>query len=247
MYLPISIVYVLLLFCLTQSLSFLQLESIGLVRMPTNYRRVILDCLCSQLSKLNIHGCINIDPLVELLPIKQIGTIIISQCTLIPLADAAALIHRFPRAILDNCPIQFLPELQELIVKNTCLGYWLRLFECRRPSLIKCIWSCSHIGLRPVSCYDWIDTPSLWPNLKVLGILDSTLNALKSIAPHLNEFEHLQKLIVSATTPSQIGSMSTSYVSAQIGHPLPIGLRVETWGFYSTCCPHHQKRRQNLL
>ena len=219
--------------------------------ISSDYRRVVLDCLGGdQLRNLSLTGCEDVDPIVELLSRKNLEILSFWNCKLIPFTDAAAFAERVPRAILTESD-PFLPELKELKTKVTCLGYWSRLFECHRPSLVKLRLNCSHIGLSSVSRYDWSDTPSLWPNLKELGLLDnesnSPLNALKSISPHLNEFQHLQKLIVSATTPSQIGFMSTSYVTAQIGHPLPIGLRVEIWESHSTYCNLHQEREQNLL
>jgi len=114
----------------------------------------------------------------------------------IPLVNAAAFAERVPRAVLDDCRNQFLPQLRELVTDRTCLGFWSRLFECHRPPLVELRAACSHIGIPSVNQFDWSHTPNLWPNMEILEFFNkshSTLNALKSIAPHLGEFRKSQK------------------------------------------------------
>jgi hypothetical protein len=167
---------------------------------------------------------------------------------LTPIADAAALAKRVPSAILSDCGNTFLPNLKELKISSTCLDYWSRLFECHRPSLTKLKLSCFHIGLSSMSPFNWSDAPVLWPNLKELGLLNTrectTLDPLRSITPHLKEFQKLEKLLV---VPIDFRREHwtwnpNSLLGALIqlpDHALPVGLRVENVDGYPYICFHH--------
>ena len=209
-----------------------QIESIRFYRVPTDYRHAILDGLGGdQLRKLTLYVCGDVDPLADLLPNKRLENLAIQRCTLIPIVNSAEFAERVPRAVLADCANQFLPQLKELVTTVTCLGYWSRLFECHRPNLIELDLSCSHIGLRSVSQFDWSDAPNLWPNLEILKFYcnesESTANALKSIAPHLSEFQHLRNLAIPTVIRTNGGVvLSPLDFLARTGHPLPIGLCV---------------------
>ena len=223
-------------------------------RVPSDYRRVILDCCGDdQLRKLSLKNCQYVDPILELLPIKRLESLSLWNCKLTPLADARELAERVPRATLDDCTNRFLCELKELDVKGTCLGYWSRLFECRRPLLTQLKLNCSHLGILSLNSFDWSDAFNLWPYLMELGFYNerpATLYALKSISPHLNDFQHLKQLIVPIliyTVPTVIGRLSTD-ILAQTGYPLPVGLRV-AFGTLprSLQCHYHQEQHPQLL
>ena len=241
-----------------------QVEEIGMSCVPTDYRTVIIDCLGGdRLRKLKLDICEDVDPLVELLPSsKGLQFLSLCDCTMAPIADLSVLVQRVPRAILDDCSNQFLPKLKKLKSVNTCIGYWSLLFECHRPALAKCILNCSHIGLFPsvTQCINWSDAPTLWPNLQVLGFLSNlecaAVNTLNAIAPHLAEFQYLEKLIVPTHLINARGLIwgDDGYHSmfngrdalARTGYPLPYGLRVESNLYFDynppfeiDNCPHH--------
>ena len=171
---------------------FFQVESIIFSRVDFDYRRVVLDCLGgNKLRELTLRNCEDFDPIAELLPIKKPAFLSVQYCSLTPIANADALAQRVPRAILHDCANKFLPQLKELIVDGTCLGYWSRLFECPRPSLIKWTGFCSHLGFPSVSRFDWSDVPLMWPNMKEFGFYNNhgsaPVNTFKSLAPYLND------------------------------------------------------------
>ena len=215
------------------------MESITFSQVDFDYRRVVLDCLGgSQLHKLTLTHCQDFDPIAELLPLKTLKFLSVQNCTLTPIANAAALAQRVPRAILADCANKFLPQLKELIVDVTCLGYWSRLFECPRPSLIKWTGFCSHLGFPSVSRFDWSDAPLMWPNMKKFGFYNNhgsaPVNTFKSLAPYLNEFQHLEKLLVPAVISESWISFPVLDILAQTGHPLPVGVRITEQHFTST-------------
>jgi len=188
----------------------------------------------------------NVDPIVELLPNKRVETLTIEWSKFIPLVNAAAFAERVPRAVLDDCRNQFLPQLRELVTDRTCLGFWSRLFECHRPPLVELRAACSHIGIPSVNQFDWSHTPNLWPNMEILEFFNkshSTLNALKSIAPHLGEFRKSQKSYLNLTLNEVEVVLSPLDFLAQTGHPLPIELCVRTVRFCieKSCLCHQQE------
>jgi len=99
--------------------------------------------------------------------------------------------------------------------------------------------------------------PDLWPNLTELGFLNgegcTTLITLKSIALHLNGFQHLEKFIIANRLAlAEDVFVSSLEVWTQTGHPLP---SIEVMSFrlcrcYSCAeCTYHQQeeeRKQNL-
>ena len=216
--------------------------------IPTDYRRVVLDCLGDcQLRKLSLEECTDVNPLVELLPIKRLQVLSIQYCDLTPsITSAATLMNRVPRAVLDDCTDQFLPELKELDARNNCLGYWSRLFECHRPSLAKCYVKCFHLGLASVSQFNWSDAPNMWPNLKELGC--ATFNTLKSIAPHLNEFQHPENIIVpnKIRISSEWVDFSTSNVLAKKDDHSPVFIvhRETNVDKFFIHCPYVKKEHE---
>ena len=137
-----------------------------------------------------------------------------------------------------TAPTDFCLNLKKLELISTCLGQWSRLFECHRPALTELSLSCSHIGLPSVSRFNWSDTASyLWPNLRHLSLRNfhspKLFKLLKSIVPHLVGFNDLEKLILptECRIPSLVHGMvsiSTMNAVAQLGHPLPVGLCIQT-------------------
>ena len=122
------------------------------------------------------------------------------------------------------------------------------LCEKSQSILVKLRVACSHIGIDSVDQFDWSHAPNLWPNLEVLQFLnesDSSLNVLKSIAPHLSEFQHLKNLTISPniTNITHCQVLSPLDFLAQTGHPLPIGLcvRTEMFCIEGSCLCHRQE------
>ena len=234
-----------------------QVENLILYSVKTKYRLVVLDCLGHQLRKLKLKSCEDVDPAVELLSMKRLEALTIRYCTLTPITTAAALVKHVPREILADCANQFLPQLRELETIGICLGYWSRLFDCRRPSLTKLRLNCSHLGLPSMTRLNWSDAPDLWPNLTEVRFLNgegcATLNTLKSIAPHLNGFQNLRDLVIAKRLAlAEDVSMSSLEVLTQTGHPLPsvgvMSFRICRCYSCAECLYHQQEeeRKQNL-
>ena len=160
------------------------MTSIGMDRVPTDYRRVIFGCLGGrELRKLKFKFSEDIDPVSELLPFYKLDTLSIDRCTLAVLTNSDALAERVLQA---NCG--YLSKLKSLKVETTCLGHWSPLFECPRPLVTHLHLFCCHASLPTVSKYNWSDTPQLWPDLRSLRFCNSvggaTIKALESFIPH---------------------------------------------------------------
>ena len=241
-----------------------QVESIGFFNFNRDYslyRRVVLTSIgiedSSPLRKLKFYECKDVDPVAELLPHVRLECVIFKICSFIPIANATEFAERVPEAVLADCSNRFLPKLKKLEYLNTCLGQWSRLFECHRPALTELSLTCSHIGLPFVSQFNWNDATSyLWPNLRHLSLrhYDSftLLKLLKSIVPHLGGFQHLKKFILPTTLIIPIGhgrvvNIFTMDALAQMGHPLPIGLRVRRPTLGSSYCPYTEEDQDQFL
>ena len=226
--------------------------------VQADYRQVLLNCLVSdKVRKLNLKDCSHIDPLIELWPFSHLEHLRLEVHDLVDIDKDFDLQNS-----LADISSHFLPKLKTLKIFH-CFGQWSRLFECRRPSLTKVILICSHIGVPHTSLYKWHDVPKLWPNLRELGLRGYshyTLKALKGIAPFLNEFHHLKKIIVPVELPT--GDLEEDHydkllpldVLVQAGHPLPASLCVETdrairdtsigWDYY---CPYQPTFLQEIF
>ena len=160
-----------------------------------SYRQTLLSHIGSHLRMMELFDCSNIDPVAELLP-----------CTLLDSLDlsSSSLISRPRPCLIDDVNIQFLPSLERLGTRATCLGDWSSLFECPRPLLTHLFLSCSHIGIESKSpLFDWHNIPEMWPNLQVLYIL-STLNlTLDKLDVILNQFNKLQRVCVPSSIKTQ--------------------------------------------
>jgi hypothetical protein len=209
--------------------------------------------------KLRLHDCNGVDPVAELLPHgTRLETLVIKNCNLNTIANAAAFAQLVTEEVMADCGNRFLPKLKKLEVMNCCLGQWSRLFECQRPSLIELKLNCFHLGLAGVSRANWSDAPNLlWPYLRLLGINNAeriTIYTLKSIAPLLNDFEHLEKLIIPREIYLLNRGISSLGVLKQTGHyPLPVGLRLKFGTLSRTplysdtvSCPYLREQEQEI-
>ena len=221
--------------------------------VSTDYREILLDCLCDHLRQLKFLHCRDVDPIAELFPIRLdcIVSLTFHECRLTPISDAAALDKRVSAHLDYSITNKFLPKLKELQTINTCLGYWSRLFEFQRPSLKKMYLHCCHIGLPSVSRFDWGDAPNQWPSLQVLGfhcaVGRSTLNTLKAVAPHLEQFQQLQEIsipgqiMLSDEQEEEESVLSLVDVLAQVGIPLSDGLQINVDYYPSSLNCHFQQ------
>jgi len=201
-----------------------------------DYRRMLLNCLGREikLRKLDLYSCEDIDPIAELLPYNKMEILRFWKCTFTPtLMNEVEFIERVPAEVLARCSKRFLPNLRKLEIFGRCMGQWSRLFECHRPLLTELKLTCFHFGLPSVSRFNWNEAPTLWPNLQQLGLYGGNrmaVKALESITVRLNDFKHLEKLIVSRDKLTGYGlpELSPVEILVRTGHPLPTGLHVQT-------------------
>ena len=102
-----------------------------------------------------------------------------------------------------------------------------------------------------MSRFDWGDAPNQWPSLQVLGfhcaVGRSTLNTLKAVAPHLEQFQQLQEIsipgqiMLSDEQEEEESVLSLVDVLAQVGIPLSDGLQVNVDYYPSLLNCHFQQ------
>ena len=214
----------------------MQVVSIGMSSVSPDYRRMLLNCLGrdTKLRKLDLYSCEDIDPITELLPHNKMEILRFWKCTFTPtLMNEVEFIERVPAEVLADCSNRFLPKLKKLEIFGRSIGQWSRLFECHRPLLTELKLTCFHFGLPSTNRFNWNDAPTLWPNVQQLGLYGgnrTAVKALESIAVRLNDFKHLEKLIVSRDKLTGYGlpELSPLEILVRTGHPLPVGLHFQT-------------------
>ena len=85
-----------------------------------NFRKVLLGG-GETLRNLILNRCTHVDLCTEFQHLTLLENIRLERCLLIVLGDSSAFENDFQE-------ITFLPKLRSLILKETCLGKWSRLF-----------------------------------------------------------------------------------------------------------------------
>ena len=101
----------------------IKVDSIGMDRVPADYRLVVLQCLGgAKLRKLSLnYQCLNVDPVTELLPLTGLECFqLMEGCTLVPISNEAEFVDRVPQDILADCDNRFLLKLNSLTNNRTC-------------------------------------------------------------------------------------------------------------------------------
>ena len=152
----------------------------------------------SQLLKLNFFNCDDIDLAAELLPCKKVEDLFInSGSTLVPISPDVK--------IPADC---FLPVVKEIFI-TSCSSDVCRLLETARPSLTKLNFNCVHFGIPEASKHNWIDIPSLWPNLESLNICSrsksTSTEGLRQMKLAIPQLEKLNKIAL----PEELLTMGT--------------------------------------